>query len=167
MIQHPDPTTKSDGIPQPMLLGGSAKEIDKGFLFNTWSLGRSNFAIRVTLLQDATLLNFTMPHSVVDARSLFEVVCAFCAMLKNDPIHKIQLPPDVRGIQMSSLVGDGVQDEKQPVNSGSQASYNDHRQTWRPNLYSISRVCGKNFKTAFLSSRLGSSRMQDACESEI
>lgn len=145
-----------------MLLGGSAKEIDKGFLFNTWSLGRSNFARRVTLLQDATLLNFTMPHSVVDARSLFEVVCAFCAMLKNDPIHKIQLPPDVRGIQMSSLVGDGLQDEKQPVNSGSQASYNDHRQTWRPNLYSISRVCGKNFKTAFLSSRLGSSRMQDA-----
>ena len=113
VIQHPTPNTKSDGIPpQPMLLGCSAKGIDKGFLFDTWSLGRNKFAIRVTFLQDATLLNFTMPHSVVDARSLFEVVCAFCAVLKNNQIHKIQPPPDVRGIQMSSLVGDGVQDEK-------------------------------------------------------
>lgn len=95
-----------------MLLGCSAKGIDKGILFDTWSLGRNNFAIRVTFLQDATLLNFTMPHSVVDARSLFEVVCVFCAVLKNNQIHKIQPPPDVRGIQMSSLVGDGVQDGK-------------------------------------------------------
>ena len=144
-----------------MLLGDPVKQIDKGFLFDTWSLGRNNLAIRATFLQDATLLNFTMPHSVVDAHSLFDVVCAFCALLKNDPIHKIQLPPDVRGIQMSRLVRDDVQGEKQPIDSDCQASYNDHRQTWRPNLYSITKVCGNNFKTEFLTSKLGFSKMQD------
>lgn len=140
----------------PMVLDGSTDDIDRAFIFETETLWHSNFAVRATFLKDATLLNFSMPHSIVDAASLFDVVSAFCSLLKNDPIHDIQLSPDVRGVQMSTLVKDSATRE----HSNPHASYEDHQRTWMPSIRNAFKQGVKGLKELFLFG-LGYSKLQE------
>ncbi|KAE8165710.1 hypothetical protein BDV40DRAFT_297117 [Aspergillus tamarii] len=140
----------------PMVLDGSTYDIDKAFIFETETLWHSNFTVRVTFLKDSTLLNFSMPHSIVDAASLFDVVSAFCSLLKNDPIHDIQLSPDVRGVQMSTLVKDSATRE----HSNPHASYEDHQRTWMPSLRNAFKQGVKSLKESLLFG-LGYSKLQE------
>jgi hypothetical protein len=53
------------------------------------------FALRVTVLTDATLLGFRVPHHLCDGQSTFTVVKAYCDLVSNRPIPKLVPSPDI------------------------------------------------------------------------
>ncbi|KAI5776256.1 hypothetical protein EDC01DRAFT_715175 [Geopyxis carbonaria] len=61
------------------------------------------FTLRVTLLKDATLLGFRMPHQLCDGQSVYDVVKAYSHLIAGKPISRIVLPPDVK-TPLSALV---------------------------------------------------------------
>ncbi|GKZ37271.1 hypothetical protein AbraIFM66950_008728 [Aspergillus brasiliensis] len=62
------------------------------------------FLIRVTLLQDATLLCFGISHHLTDGTAAYDVIHAYCDLLAGRPIPSLLLPPDARGQRMSDRV---------------------------------------------------------------
>ncbi|TFK37075.1 hypothetical protein BDQ12DRAFT_685767 [Crucibulum laeve] len=77
---------------------------DDLFHFNSiprFSLVEGLFALRVTVMNDATLLGFRIPHHFADGKSTFDIVQAYCDTVAGKTIPTITLPPD---IPMSALV---------------------------------------------------------------
>ena len=78
-------------------LQGTAAE--KVFHFNALRplnlLPKSLLTIRVTLLQDATLLGFRMPHHFCDGESTYHVVKAYRDLIAGEKIPTLIPPPDV------------------------------------------------------------------------
>jgi hypothetical protein len=68
--------------------------VDQKFIFD---VSNTIFKVRVTVLQDATLLCFGITHYLCDGSSCFEVVKAFCNILSNKPIPSLVLSPDAEG----------------------------------------------------------------------
>ncbi|CAG7947772.1 unnamed protein product [Penicillium nalgiovense] len=95
--------------------------VDEKFIFNVSPSPVNSFRLRVTLLQNATLLCFGISHHICDGNDCWEVVKAFCDLLSNRPIPSFALPPDTRGVRMSDLV--------KVKNECSEAESNFHYQT--------------------------------------
>ncbi|KAJ5493960.1 hypothetical protein N7463_010047 [Penicillium fimorum] len=79
-------------------------EVDERFIFDVPPSSTKSFRIRVTLLQDATLLCFGIAHHICDGNDCWEVVKAFCDLFSNKPIPLFALPPDVGDVRMSDLM---------------------------------------------------------------
>ncbi|RDW58422.1 hypothetical protein BP5796_12352 [Coleophoma crateriformis] len=56
---------------------------------------KANFTLRVTVLNDSTLLGFRMPHYLADAQSMFDVVKAYCDLIAGRQLPMLVTPPDV------------------------------------------------------------------------
>ncbi|CAG8907834.1 unnamed protein product [Penicillium egyptiacum] len=78
--------------------------VDEKFIFNVSPSLANSFRLRVTLLQDATLLCFGITHHICDGNDCWEVVKAFCDLLSNKPIPLFALPPDAGDVRMSDLM---------------------------------------------------------------
>ena len=57
---------------------------------------KTNFALRVTILNDATLLGFRIPHYLADGQSMFDVVKAYCDLVADRDILRLVPPPDIQ-----------------------------------------------------------------------
>ncbi|KAJ5826907.1 hypothetical protein N7447_003670 [Penicillium robsamsonii] len=79
-------------------------EIDERFVFDVSPSFTNSFRLRVTLLQDATLLCFGIAHHICDGNDCWEVVKAFCDLLSNKTIPLFALPPDAGDVRMSDLI---------------------------------------------------------------
>lgn len=66
------------------------------------------FTLRVTLLEDATLLGFRMPHFLTDAQAGFDVIKAYCDLLAGNTIPTLAPPPDYK-LPLSQLVRQDLQ----------------------------------------------------------
>ncbi|KAJ5158368.1 uncharacterized protein N7500_008019 [Penicillium coprophilum] len=98
-IYHEQGTTEPNIMKMP-----EVSEVDDKFIFNVSSNLATSFRLRVTLLQDATLLAFGISHHICDGNDCWEVVKAFCDLLSNKPIPLFALPPDVGDVRMSDLM---------------------------------------------------------------
>lgn len=110
------------------------------------------FALRVTFLENKTLLGFSMAHSVADAQSVFHVVSSYCELLKGNTTPRIHLPPDAQGVLLSDLVEDSA--DQDDVKSAKHASRSDHEGVWRIGAFAIIRGFFRMFKVA-VSTTLG------------
>ncbi|KAJ0419562.1 hypothetical protein BJY00DRAFT_285898 [Aspergillus carlsbadensis] len=88
----------------PRIILDDPSALDKTFLFNAPSSSPSTSKLRVTLLNDATLLCFSFPHALVDGQSAYDVIGYFCALLSDKPVPRFVLPPDALGTRISGLV---------------------------------------------------------------
>lgn len=61
------------------------------------------FALRVTVLKDATLLGFRVAHHFCDGEGLYDIIKAYCDIIWDRPIPDLILPPDTK-VPLSSLV---------------------------------------------------------------
>ncbi|GKZ18407.1 hypothetical protein AbraIFM66951_000965 [Aspergillus brasiliensis] len=80
------------------------EELDHAFIFDVPATPANVFLIRVTLLQDATLLCFGISHHLADGTAAYDVIRAYCDLLAGRPIPSLLLPPDARGQRMSDRV---------------------------------------------------------------
>lgn len=78
--------------------------VDEKFIFDVPPNPANSFRLRVTLLQDATLLCFGIAHHICDGNDCWEVVKVFCVLLSNKPIPLFALPPDAGDVRMSDLM---------------------------------------------------------------
>ena len=78
--------------------------VDEKFIFDVPPNPANSFRLRVTLLQDATLLCFGIAHHICDGNDCWEVVKVFCVLLPNKPIPLFALPPDAGDVRMSDLM---------------------------------------------------------------
>ncbi|CRL22868.1 unnamed protein product [Penicillium camemberti] len=78
--------------------------VDEKFIFDVPPNPTNSFRLRVTLLQDATLLCFGIAHHICDGNDCWEVVKAFCGLLSKKPIPLFALPPDAGDVRMSDLM---------------------------------------------------------------
>ncbi|KAL3465680.1 hypothetical protein BJX64DRAFT_285286 [Aspergillus heterothallicus] len=88
----------------PRIIFEDLRSVDEKFLFDAPSSSTSTSKLRVTILNDATLLCFSFSHSLCDGQSAFDIIRAYCDLLSNKPIPKFVLPPDATGKRMSDLV---------------------------------------------------------------
>ncbi|KAF8988278.1 hypothetical protein BDQ17DRAFT_1433432 [Cyathus striatus] len=56
---------------------------------------KSLFALRVTTLDDATLLGFRFAHHLFDGQACYDVIKAYCDIISGNPIPKLVPPPDI------------------------------------------------------------------------
>lgn len=63
------------------------------------------FAVRVTVLTDATLLGFRVPHDLCDGGSLYEIIKAYRAIIAGTETPQFVPPPDI-GRPMSKMLRD-------------------------------------------------------------
>ncbi|GLB07128.1 hypothetical protein AtubIFM57258_002450 [Aspergillus tubingensis] len=80
------------------------EELDAAFIFNVPARPANTFLIRVTLLQDATLLCFGISHHLADGTAAYDVIRAYCNLLVGRPTTSPLLPPDACGHRMSDRV---------------------------------------------------------------
>ncbi|TFK35478.1 hypothetical protein BDQ12DRAFT_668565 [Crucibulum laeve] len=73
-------------------------DVDDLFHYDTipfFNIVEQLFTLRVTVLNDATLLAFRVPHHFADGRSTFDIIEAYCNLISGKPIARITLPPHV------------------------------------------------------------------------
>ncbi|KAI5844027.1 hypothetical protein DFP73DRAFT_75213 [Morchella snyderi] len=142
-------TPLTASAPSPTLhahAGGDPK--DAVFHFDSMrpmnKLPATLFALRVTLLQDATLLGFRVPHHLVDGKGMFEIVSAYATTLSRgtESLPQLVLPLDVHvlrgngseGVKLSELV-EGKDDLPETVKEG--ARFVDPRENFTTGLWSL------------------------------
>ncbi|EKV05791.1 Chloramphenicol acetyltransferase-like domain [Penicillium digitatum] len=90
---------------EPTVIGSpEISVVDETFIFDVSPGLANSFRLRVTLLEDATLLCFGIAHHICDGHDCWEVVKAFCDLLSNQPIPVFALPPDAGNVRMSDLM---------------------------------------------------------------
>ncbi|RAH56648.1 hypothetical protein BO85DRAFT_422463 [Aspergillus piperis CBS 112811] len=80
------------------------EELDVAFIFNVPARPANVFLVRVTFLQNATLLCFGISHHLADGTAAYDVIRAYCDLLAGQPITSPLLPPDASGHRMSDRV---------------------------------------------------------------
>ncbi|BCS04177.1 uncharacterized protein AKAW2_71055S [Aspergillus luchuensis] len=80
------------------------EELDVAFIFNVPARPANVFLVRVTFLQNATLLCFGISHHLADGTAAYDVIRAYCDLLAGQPITSPLLPPDACGHRMSDRV---------------------------------------------------------------
>lgn len=66
-------------------------------------LPKELFTLRVTVLEDATLLGFRVPHHLCDGQSAYDIVKAYAMLVAGRRISDLIPPPDI-DVPLSSLV---------------------------------------------------------------
>ncbi|KAL4973304.1 hypothetical protein BDW66DRAFT_153973 [Aspergillus desertorum] len=102
------------GETQPEILSGDLASIDTEFFFNAPLASTATSTVRVTSLDDATLLGFRFVHSLCDGQSAYEIIKYFCELLSGRPIPGFSLPPDTLGARISDLVQQGTKESSAP-----------------------------------------------------
>jgi hypothetical protein len=73
--------------------------IDHVFHFNTIRffnrIPQTLFTLRVTILRDATLLGFRVPHHFSDGQSIYDIIKGYCDLVSDRPIPTVTLPPAI------------------------------------------------------------------------
>ncbi|KAF8990938.1 hypothetical protein BDQ17DRAFT_1313625 [Cyathus striatus] len=64
------------------------------------------FALRVTVLLDATLLGFRFSHHLCDGQACFDTINAFCDIVNGRPIPKLIPPPDIHSFLSEQVEGE-------------------------------------------------------------
>ncbi|KAL2835580.1 hypothetical protein BJY01DRAFT_252540 [Aspergillus pseudoustus] len=88
----------------PRIIFDDMASIDEKFLFAASGSSSSTSKLRVTILNDATLLCFSFSHALCDGQSAFDIISCYCDLLSEKPIPKFVLPPDATGKRISDLV---------------------------------------------------------------
>ncbi|KAL2809043.1 hypothetical protein BJX63DRAFT_372525 [Aspergillus granulosus] len=88
----------------PRIIFDDLDSVDEKFLFAAPSNSTSTSKLRVTNLNDATLLCFSFSHSLCDGQSVYDIIRYFCDLLSDKPIPTFALPPDSTGKRMSNLI---------------------------------------------------------------
>ncbi|KAL2785409.1 hypothetical protein BJX66DRAFT_314921 [Aspergillus keveii] len=88
----------------PRIIFDDPAGLDEKYLFNVSSSSTSVMKLRVTTLNDATLLCFSFTHALCDGQSAYNVISYFSDLLSDKPVPKFVLPPDATGTRISDLV---------------------------------------------------------------
>ncbi|KAJ5718942.1 hypothetical protein N7493_007397 [Penicillium malachiteum] len=110
-------------------------EIDEKFIFDIFN-SNTNFRLRVTILVDATLLCFGIPHHICDGNDCYEVVQAFCNLLANKSIPRFALPPDAEGICLSDTMTVKTEWTKRKYD----LYYNNHAENLDSGIFKLGRL---------------------------
>ncbi|KAL2785098.1 hypothetical protein BJX66DRAFT_68174 [Aspergillus keveii] len=100
------PFSWSGSTSSPEVLLENSSGVDRRFKFSVASTSMTISKLRVTILNDATLLWFSVCHGLCDGKGLYDIIRYFCDLLSDKPIPKFILPPDATGGRMSDLVRD-------------------------------------------------------------
>ncbi|KAL2821322.1 hypothetical protein BDW59DRAFT_164205 [Aspergillus cavernicola] len=90
--------------PNPRILNDDPTGDDEKFLFHASVNPASTSKLRVTILDNGTLLGFGFSHSLCDGQSGYDIINYFCKLLSGQQIPKSVLPPDALGARISDLV---------------------------------------------------------------
>ncbi|KOS45385.1 hypothetical protein ACN38_g3676 [Penicillium nordicum] len=107
--------------------------VDEKFIFDVPPNLTNSFRLRVTLLQDATLLCFGITHYISDGNDCWVVVKAFCDLLSNKPIPLFALPPDAGDIRMSDL----MKVKNECTETESNFHYQTHAQNFESGIFKL------------------------------
>ncbi|GAD97278.1 predicted protein [Paecilomyces variotii No. 5] len=90
----------------PLVFSAKSSISDTLFHFDAPSNHASEpiFALRITSLQDVTLLGFRCLHYIVDSRAMFDIVKAYSALISGNSIATLVFPWDEKHDPMSKLV---------------------------------------------------------------
>ncbi|KAL2807892.1 hypothetical protein BJX63DRAFT_425016 [Aspergillus granulosus] len=88
----------------PRVICDDLVHIDGKFLFAAPLISTSTSKLRVTTLNDATLLCFSFSHGLCDGQSAYDIIRYFCDLLSDKPIPKFTFPPDATGKRISDLI---------------------------------------------------------------
>ncbi|RFU25551.1 hypothetical protein B7463_g10788, partial [Scytalidium lignicola] len=69
----------------------------------------SIFTLRVTILDDATIFGFRVPHYVTDGTGLYEIVKAYSNIVAGNSVQKLIPPPDINVPISQCIRNDGDQ----------------------------------------------------------
>ncbi|KAL2838525.1 hypothetical protein BJY01DRAFT_258003 [Aspergillus pseudoustus] len=136
------------GSTSPSVLLEDSFGVDRKFEFSVASTSRTISKLRVTTLNDATLLWFSVCHGLCDGAGAYDIVRYFSDLLSNRPIPKFVLPPDATGGRMSDLVQD---------NREKQAAETLVRETLNPETFVSSHLTALKFNWKFTMDMLLSS----------
>ncbi|KAF8990942.1 hypothetical protein BDQ17DRAFT_1433430 [Cyathus striatus] len=64
------------------------------------------FALRVTTLEDATLLGFRFPHHLFDGQACYDAIHAYVSILSGRSIPQLIPPPDIESLLSESVRGE-------------------------------------------------------------
>ncbi|KAJ0414662.1 hypothetical protein BJY00DRAFT_318579 [Aspergillus carlsbadensis] len=92
------------GSTSPSILLDDSLGVDKRFEFSVASTSTTISRLRVTILNDATLLWFSVCHGLCDGKGAYDIIRYFSDLLCQRPIPQFVLPPDATGGRMSELV---------------------------------------------------------------
>lgn len=101
----------------PLVFSAKSSIPDSLFHFDAPSKRASEpiFALRITSLQDVTLLGFRCLHYIVDSQGMFDIVKAYSALISGNPIPTLVFPWDERHDPMSKLVPVAETPSQDPV----------------------------------------------------
>ncbi|KAJ5382565.1 hypothetical protein N7517_000476 [Penicillium concentricum] len=111
-------------------------EVEEKFIYDVSPSSTNSFRLRVTLLQDATLLCFGIAHHICDGNDCWEVIRASCDLLSNKPIPLFALPPDVGDVRMSDL----MKAKNERTETESNFHHQMHTQNWDSGIFKLAII---------------------------
>ncbi|KAL5339153.1 hypothetical protein BJX70DRAFT_397932 [Aspergillus crustosus] len=129
----------------PEILIDDPASLDSEFLFQISSSSKAISKLRVTVLDDATLLGFSFYHSHADGQSSYDIIRYFCDLLSDNPLPTFVLPPDASGGRISDL----VRDEPAPASTQPQPQPRPH-----PKIFVTKPLTALKFHAKYMLLRL-------------